>query len=323
MGCGASSAVQVAPIDDNHVIAGESNRKKHLDSKNVVAINGCPPKAGFKFAFFPNKINVISNKESVITISIGIQTESDINGIKTQYTQTDFTLFPEDELELMMNDSNHYESDEESNVCNKSSNDFDSDNVEVDKSVLLQTDGSHDRRNVKKISSKVTIDVGIQVKRSKITSATQTRICLINSQVVPNVLNSKKFMNSRNIKHSTNLRKAINVDIESCRLWTAPSKIQDVNSLDVESLNLLKSNFQDFESQTDPLLSTVLAANSAGNDLTVLQSYDISSPFAHIEKELLYSSKNSFKNKVPDNILQDSLNRLLEDMDDSFTAKRG
>jgi hypothetical protein len=323
MGCGASSAVQVAPINDNDVIANENNRKNQLDSKNVVAINGCPPKAGFKFTFFPNKINPISNKGSVITISIGIQTESDINGIKTQYTQTDFILFPEDELELMMNDSNHYESDEESNVCNKSSNDFDSDNVEVNKSVLLQTDESHHRRNVKKISTQVTVDVGIQVKMSKITRATQTRLCLINSQVVPNVLKNKKFTNSRNIKHSTNLRKSMSVDIESYRLWTAPSKVQDLNSLDVENLNLLKSNFQDFESQTDPLLSTVLAANSAGNDLTVLQSYDISSPFAHIEKELLHSSKNNFTNKVPDNILQDSLSRLLEDMDDSFTAKKG
>jgi hypothetical protein len=320
MGCGASSAVQVAPISDNPVIANENNRKKQLDSKNVVAINGCPPKAGFKFAFFTNKINAISNK--VITISIGIQTESDINGIKTQYTQTDFILFPEDELELMMN-SNHYESDEESNVCNKSSNDFDSDNVEVNKSVLLQTDELHDRRNVKKISTQVTIDVGIQVKKSKITSATQTRLCLINSQIVPNVLNNKKFTNSRNIKHSTNLRKAMSVDIENYRLQTAPSKVSDVKSLDVESLNLLKSNFQDFESQTDPLLSTVLAANSAGNDLTVLQSYDISSPFAHIEKELLHSSNYNFKNKVPHDILQDSLSRLLEDMDDSFTAKKG
>lgn len=352
MGCGASSAAQIAPINSTDVIAGggidtidsiieDKGRYPTVNSNskrvNPVNINGYPPqtKPGFKFTLFQNKLQTISsaNRQTVIAsvISIAIQTENDLNGIKSQLSQTDIQLSPEEELDLIMTESmtaNGYDSsDEDLNRISRSP-DPDNSSSDVNKSVLLQTEDSlfNRKHNLSKKSlqhsstAQVTVDVGIQVRRQTHSSATQTRFGFVKTsktKLVPKVFNKTTIQKS--------LRKSMSVDIDSFRLWTAPTKqLLHHNSKDIDGLNIipltdsLNNNIlQDIESQTDPKLSTVLAANSAGNDLSsALQSYDITSPFAHIERELL-QTKNNFL-KVPDNRLQDCLNKLLDDMDDGY-----
>ncbi|RWS17634.1 uncharacterized protein B4U79_08067 [Dinothrombium tinctorium] len=132
--------------------------------------------------------------------------------------------------------------------------------------------------------AQVTIDVGIQVVWEKATSSTQTKLAIAKSKFLTRFDN---FTQIENVKQPASFA----------------------------------FKLHDFESQTDPLIAA-RAANGAGNDLNILQTYDnISSPFSHIEKELSINAVEA-KKKNFDVRLQEALNKLLDDMEDSFVAQK-
>lgn len=102
-----------------------------------------------------------------------------------------------------------------------------------------------------------------------------------------------------------------------CGSLMAPSNVQEKSITETPEMSVSKPHLHDFESQTDPLSSRALAATAAGNDLAVPQPFSISSPFSHIEKELLNSAQVG-KSNVHDEKLQDCLTKLLNDMDYTF-----
>ena len=321
MGCGASSATQIAPMSDADLMA-----KTAIDSPTVHPVNGLPPdaKLSFKSRLFQNKSLISSSAQkhtiSVVRLSVAVQTEDDLYGIKSQFSQTDIQLTAEEEMDLIMSETSVLI---EAKVEQERLSPGPDSDTEVDKSVLLQTEESMlSRKEQKKspqVGAHVTIDVGIQVKRQTQNCATQTRFGTVNTsktKIVPKVLNKSNSL-------QTNLRKSMSVDTDNYRLWTAPNAHQ---SSPIDTLNIISVNnshiLTDIDSQTDPKLSCVLSGSNASSDLTaVLHSYDMSSPLSplsHIERELL--NKNHFL-KVPDNRLQDCLSKLLDDMDDTFRAK--
>uniref|UniRef100_T1KRA8 Transglutaminase-like domain-containing protein n=1 Tax=Tetranychus urticae TaxID=32264 RepID=T1KRA8_TETUR len=132
------------------------------------------------------------------------------------------------------------------------------------------------------------------------------------------VLNSNH--NSNSYQHNNNIDQLNNSDVNN-------NVDPRFNGIADQSIVLPKRH--DFESQTDPV-SEVLAANAGDNDLNVLQSYSLSSPFSHIEKQLandsdsdpLRAEKNVI-NKINDTTndikLQECLNKLLDDIEGSFS----
>lgn len=341
MGCGASSAVQIAPMTESDLIASQDKANDSLSDKTTLDIvndgtalpvNGYPPsvKPGFKSRLFQSSKSLYissAQKQTIIAslVSIGIQTEDYFYGIKSQYSQTDIQLSAEEEMDLIMTETSVVATEsaiDQDSADGRVSQALESD-TEVDKSVLVQTEESvlsrkaNQSKKGSQYSAQVTIDVGIQVRKQSQSCATQTRLGFVHSsktKLVPKVFNKTNVI-------ATNLRKSMSVDTDNYRLWTAPAIAHHSDAID--SLNIISLNnnniLQDIESQTDPKLSSVLAANAAGSDLTaVVHSFDISSPFAHIERELIH--KNNFL-KVPDNRLHDCLSKLLDDMDDTFRSK--
>uniref|UniRef100_T1KRD1 Uncharacterized protein n=1 Tax=Tetranychus urticae TaxID=32264 RepID=T1KRD1_TETUR len=132
------------------------------------------------------------------------------------------------------------------------------------------------------------------------------------------VLNSNH--NSNSYQHNNNIDQLNNSDVNN-------NVDPRFNGIADQSIVLPKRH--DFESQTDPV-NEVLAANAGDNDLNVLQSYSLSSPFSHIEKQLandsdsdpLRAEKNvidKINDTTNDIKLQECLNKLLDDIEGSFS----
>ncbi|KAI1309461.1 Kyphoscoliosis peptidase [Halotydeus destructor] len=248
---------------------------------------------------------------------VAVQTDLEsVYGIKSQYAQTELELNPEDELELLMN---------EDTGDNEDSSDGQLDDIEaIDEAVAILNLSSHGRNlgDVTSVTGRqsmvkadiVMLDVAIQVKRLR-TFSTQTRLTVLHGKTTLFARRKPMPTSSGDLRalNSSKLRLPKDSNVQK-RLWTAPSKAEDIESNFAPKVH-------DFESQTDPI-SQALAANAADHsDLNVLHSYEISSPFSHIEKELNSGPDNGKHKRNFDVRLQECLNKLLDDMDDPAAIK--
>lgn len=315
MGCGASTAVHSSTLTSNTAAAavppaksilvnGTSpgrapRRKNNADAKHSLSVSTDSIESVDSVNAKQFKRQLSSIDEHACEHAVAVQTDFEsVFGIKSQYVQTDIELNPEDELELMMNETNA-ESDDESG-SHGSPNGRNS----------TTGDDEYTRSSCDVVSRKAHkqyFSIGIQATRCR-SCSTQTRsfgFLQSTSTTSQKRLSANKFAMDRGKKRRDTQQ----------RLWTAPSKPEDIEKVSPKQ--------HDFESQTDPI-SQALAANAAdSSDLNVLHSYDISSPFSHIEKELAASNDSSKKGKRNFDIrLQECLNKLLDDMEDSLGGQR-
>lgn len=303
MGCGASRTAAISsntthgaaqPVK-SILVNGTTSRRRH-DSDNVSQTHSIVSVSREPMQLQRQLSSV--NETDGHARHAAVQTDLDsVFGIKTQYVQTDqHELHPEDELELLISECvGHDDDNNDGNISPCTAERVREPRAE---------NSSYSRHKMHPTADdahKEYFSVGIQVLR--------TRSCFTQTKTLAYMESLKSLATSSSGK-MTQPRTSRPRDP---RLWTAPSKPSDIR---------LSPAQHDFESQTDPL-SQALAANAADSaDLNVLHSYEISSPFSHIEKELQASGEPRAKSKRNFDIrLQECLNKLLDDMEESYGAQ--
>lgn len=263
--------------------------------------------------------------------TVGIQTEMhEVHGIKSQFVQTDMDgLFPEDELELLMQEEMHvyFHDDDSSDVSSHDvrsdeeqqtrGNDLireDEDDLQIlEDSQLNQEKESPNRTRLTGAKGmKETGDVksiGIQVMETR-EKTCQTKVSLL----LNHASSSSTFSLCKDAADSIQKMEIDLTKIQEEDTHDHHDHKNDSNDhheyLDAKVISRLEAaaSCNDIESQTEPI-SSALAANSAGNDLNILHSFNISSPFSHMNDKLELTDQNTARN------LQECLNRLLSDME--------
>ena len=337
MGCGASTAVRTST--SNHASgasvvpaksilvngnAGGGRPRRKSGPQNNADAKLSPTLSSSSNDSNSNTVNSKQLKRQLSSIDEGVSevaphnvsVQADLEtefGIKSQYVQTELELNPEDELELLMNEENiEIYDDHETDLYNLSNDGMCITPIARETSAVSEI---REYPRSSKGSRKNFADVAVQVRRTR-TCSTQTRSLGVSSY---SKLRHDTIASSKNKHHTTTDVTFMHQKHESSakqhqRLWTAPSKPTDIEKL--------SPKLHDFESQTDPI-SQALAANAADSDLNVLHSYEISSPFSHIEKELSAATDPTKKGKRNfDTRLQECLNKLLDDMEDTIVTQK-
>lgn len=319
------------------------------------------------------------NSSSLIKFdSIACQTEFTAISVMTQ---TDPLPTPEEELEMLINCEydfpNNFRPSVDSGQGSSMSNGFSpsSSTIVTNGQVTINTEGSlmvipanksncvdffQDFEISKQLVTPESrlVDVAIQVAQVRTSCSTQTNIVAGQCPVRPegdqtqsttfvNPLKDEDINSNDGDNRLFHRLSTINPQIDNHRpSMTSPtvtwSQIYN-NQVDPSDNNqLIAVKVADFESQTDPV-SEVMAANAGDNDTNVLQSFNLSSPFSHIEKQLgsigesssdtinkshmITSNLINNKHQNNDTKLQECLNQLLDDIEGSLnftnTIKKG